>query len=45
LANLGHADHDGAGDKPGKKLVPNAHLSLPAAAIKTKRMIRLQQMI
>jgi hypothetical protein len=44
LANLRHADHDGTGDKPSKKLVPNAHLFLPAAAIKTKRMIRLQQM-
>ena len=45
MDNLGHADHDGTGDKSGKKLIPNAHLSLPAAAIKTKRMIRLQQMI
>ena len=44
MGNLGHAGHDGSSDESGEKLIPKAHLFLPAAAKKTKRMMRLQQM-
>jgi hypothetical protein len=44
LGNLGHADHECAGDGSNNKLLHKAHLFLlSAAAINASRMIRLQQ--